>query len=145
MFTKEKIIFLKKEIKSKNELFSIIANKAVELKISDDYDSVYEGLQKRENEGSTGFQDGFGIPHCKSKTIKEPTILFIRSEKPIEWDSIDGKPLENLFSLLIPEENASEHLQLLVKISRKLMNKEFRQNIKDSKNENDILKVLKEI
>ena len=50
-----------------------------------------------------------------------------------------------MFALLIPEDNASEHLQILAKISRKLMNKDFRNSIKSAKNPDDILVILKEI
>ncbi|NQX83508.1 MAG: PTS sugar transporter subunit IIA [Mycoplasmataceae bacterium] len=145
MFSKEKIIFLNKKINSKNDLFEIIADKAVELNISNDKQEVFNGLVDRENQGSTGFQEGFGIPHCKTNAIKKPSVLFIKSKYPIKWDTFDKKPLENMFALLIPEDNASEHLQILAKISRKLMNKDFRNSIKSAKNPDDILVILKEI
>lgn len=145
MFNIERMLFLTKEIKSKNELFDLIAKKAIETNISDDYDAVLQGLKDREEMGTTGFIDGFGIPHCKTDKIKEPSVIFIRSEIPIEWDSMDGKPLTNMFSLLIPEAKASEHLKMLAQISRKLMSEEFRENIRIAKTPEEILSILKEI
>jgi PTS system fructose-specific IIC component len=84
MITINNIIVLDQKINSKNELFEIIGKKAVELKIADDSKKVVKGLQDREALGSTGFQDGFGIPHCRIKEIKIPSVIFIKAKTPIE-------------------------------------------------------------
>jgi len=84
MFSNDKIIFIDRTIKNKTELFEIIAQKAIDLGVSDDYDAILQGFEKRESIGSTGFQDGFGIPHCKSEKVKMATPIFIRANEPIE-------------------------------------------------------------
>lgn len=56
---------------------------------------------------------------------------------------MDGEPLTEMFVLMIPEKGAAEHLKILTQISRKLMDKDFRDNIKAAKTENAILKLLK--
>ncbi len=145
MFEKNKIIFIDNEIKSKTELFELISKKTVDLGISDDYEKILKGFEEREALGSTGFQDGFGIPHCKSEAVKQASALFIRAKKPIEWDTFDDSPLENMFALLIPLDNNENHLKMLTTISRKLMNEEFRNSIKAAKTEDEILKLLEEI
>ncbi len=145
MFSKEKIIFIEEKVNSKKELFEIVSNKAVELGVSDSVEALVKGFEEREAMGSTGFQDGLGIPHCKSESVKEPAAFFVRAMIPIEWDTFDGQPLTNMFALLIPVEGEAEHLQVLTKISRKMMNKEFRANIKEANEPEQILELLKEI
>ncbi len=145
MFKEENLIFINNKVNSKDELFKIISEKVVELGVSDNLEEIIKGFQAREAQGSTGFQDGLGIPHCKSSYVKTPAAFFVRAEVPIEWDTFDGNPLTDMFALLIPEEGGEEHLQVLVKISRKLMDKEFRKNIKSSNEPSEILKYLDEI
>lgn len=145
MFSKEKIIILDKKIESKDELFRIIADKAFELKISNDSDATFEAFQNREAQGTTGFLEGFGIPHGKTDANLEPNVIFVRSNVPIEWDSMDGEPLTEMFALMIPEKGSAEHLKILTQISRKLMDKDFRNNIKAAKTNDAILKLLKKI
>lgn len=145
MFSKEKIIFIDQSINSKSELFKIISEKAVALGVSDNEEALVQGFEDREAQGSTGFQDGLGIPHCKTNAVKVPSALFIRANQPIEWDTFDGKPLTDMFALLIPEDGATEHLQVLTKISRKLMDKEFRANIKSSNTADELMRYLEEI
>lgn len=145
MFSKEKIIFIEEKVNSKKELFEIVSTKAVELGISDSVEDLVKGFEEREALGSTGFQDGLGIPHCKSTSVKMPAAFFVRAMVPIEWDTFDNQPLTNMFALLIPVEGEAEHLQVLTKISRKMMNKEFRANIKATDDKDEILELLKEI
>lgn len=145
MFNKEEILILDHKINSKNELFKILSEKAFSLKISTNVDATYKGFQDREAQGTTGFLEGFGIPHCKTNANTKPSVIFCRSNTPIEWDSMDGQPLTNIFALLIPEDGASKHLEILTQISRKLMDKDFRDSIKNAKTIDEILKLLKEI
>ncbi len=145
MFSKEKIIFIEEKVNSKTELFEIVSKKAVELGVSDSVEALVKGFEEREAMGSTGFQEGLGIPHCKSEAVKQPAAFFVRALVPIEWDTFDGQPLTNMFALLIPVEGEAEHLQVLTKISRKMMNKEFRADIKSTDDPDKILELLKEI
>ncbi len=145
MFNKENIIILDEKISSKEELFTILSNKAIELGISDSPEDLINGFKERESLGSTGFQDGFGIPHCKSKSVKKPAAIFAKSLVPIEWDTLDNNPMTEIIALLIPEDGASEHLRVLAQISRKLMNKEFRANVKSTTDIETLLNLLKEI
>lgn len=145
MFSKEKILIIDKKINSKDELFRIIADKAFEVGISTDADETYKAFQTREAQGTTGFLEGFGIPHGKTNANKSPNVIFVRSIIPIEWDSMDGQPLTDMFALMIPEEGAAEHLKILTQISRKLMDEGFRADIKAATTDTAILKLLKQI
>ena len=79
---------------------------------------IFKALIDREKLGSTGFGDGVAIPHARLAGVSEITGLFARLEKPVEFDSIDGRPVDLVFVLLAPEDAGAAHLQALSRISR---------------------------
>lgn len=88
-----------------------------------------EAVLKREEEFSTGIGMGIAIPHGKSSSVKEACIVFGKSEKGIDYESMDGG-LANLFFLIaVPEDSSDIHLRALSEISRKLMHTEIREQL----------------
>ena len=81
--------------------------------------------QEREQESTTGFGNGIAIPHAKSNNVKTAAILFGRSTTDIEWQSLDGKPVNTFISLLVPANEGDVHLKLLAQLSRKLVHQDF--------------------
>jgi PTS system nitrogen regulatory IIA component len=79
---------------------------------------IFEGMLQRERLGSTGFGRGIAIPHVKFKGLKSIVCLFARLEKPIDFESLDGEPVDLVFLLLAPEHAAGDHLKALHRISR---------------------------
>ena len=79
---------------------------------------IYEAMLQRERLGSTGFGRGIAIPHAKFKSLKAMVCLFARLEKPIDFESHDGEPVDLIFLLLAPEHAAGDHLKALHRISR---------------------------
>lgn len=141
VFEKENIKFIK-GAKSVDEMFDIISDLAISVGASSDKLAVKKGLFARENQGSTGFQDGFGIPHCRVPEIKNAKILFIRSEKGVKWETFDGKPLTTFFSLMIPEDGGDKHMKYLSVLATNLMNDSFTEAIKNSTDVNEIYKIV---
>lgn len=132
VFSKNNIFFLNETLKSKEEFFEVISEKAQELGYFEKAEDCLKGLKEREALGTTGFQDGFAIPHCKSSKVLFPGILFFKT-KAIEWDSLDENPIECSFVLLIPESKAgTEYIILLSKIATALIDDDFRDNIKSA-------------
>ncbi len=127
---------------NKEELFTIIANKFKENSVITDVNVFVQALIARENEVSTGFVDGFAIPHGKSEVVNEPGILFLKLNSGIDWQSIDGELITSVFALAIPMSGASEHLKALTLISRKLVDEEFRAKLKCATTEVEITKYL---
>lgn len=114
-------------------VFDKIATIADENGIISSVDTVVEALQARESQSTTGFLDGFAIPHAKTDAITKPAIVVVRTETGVEWDSLDGQPAFFFLSLLIPESEAgTTHLQALAAISRMLMDEEKRQEMLDA-------------
>jgi fructose PTS system EIIA component len=113
---------------SQQGVFQTIADIAVANGIVNSAEAVVEGLKAREEESTTGFQEGFAIPHTQVDEVKKPAIIIVRTETGIEWESFDGKPAFFFLSLLIPKSEAgTTHLQALSALSRALINEEIRQ------------------
>lgn len=79
---------------------------------------VFHALQQRERLGSTGLGRGIAIPHGRLHALQTLTCMFVRLEKPIAFDSLDGEPVDLVFLLLSPEQAGADHLKALARISR---------------------------
>ncbi len=142
IFCPENIFFLSDHIQSKEQLFKQVARKAYQLGYVTSEQRAYKGLLDRELQQTTGFQNGFAIPHCKSSVVKEPKLMIFRTD-PIQWDSLDGEPIDFSFVLLIPEQAIEEHLQYLARIARSLIDEEYRQQLK-TMDANSLFKAISE-
>ena len=103
---------------------------------------VMEILLAREALGSTAIGQGIAIPHAKCDCVKELTASIGISKKGINFDSLDGEPAYIFFLLIAPIDSAGPHLKALARISRLLKDKYFRDNLKASKDEKNILKLI---
>lgn len=111
---------------------------------TNDSDLLYRHLLDREKEGTTGFGNHIAVPHAKSASVTKAGILVARSSNKIEWNSIDEEPVNTWICLLTPREGGTEHLQLLAKVSRKLMNSDFTDILKKG-DEETIIKAFEQI
>ena len=128
---------------SQKDIFKLISNEAVNKGYANDSNLLMEALINRENEGITGMMDGFAIPHAKSNTIKIPALIIFKLTNGVEWNSMDGKKINFVISLLIPEEEkGTTHLQLLSKVARLLMKEEVKNLLKEAKSELEIEAIL---
>ena len=85
-----------------------------------DADVVSSAIQKRESLGSTGVGDGVAIPHARIPGLKSAFGLLARLQKPLDFDAIDGKPVDIVFLLLLPSGTTGGHLNVLAAVARKL-------------------------
>lgn len=115
--------------------------KAEDIKNKED---LVKALLTRESLGSTGIGQGIGIPHAKTQGVKTLVAAFGLSHKGVSFDSLDGEPVYIFFLLIAPEESAGPHLKALARISRMLKDKHFRELLKKSKDEKDILRIIQE-
>ena len=81
---------------------------------------VFNGILERERLGSTGVGKGVAIPHARVKGLDKIVGLFARLSTPIDFDSVDDRPVDLIFMLLAPEDAGADHLKALAKISRLL-------------------------
>ena len=77
-------------------------------------------LDKREELGSTGMGGGIAVPHARFQQLRQPFVTLVRLKKPIEFDAVDGKPVDTIALLLLPNPRQGEQLGALACIARKL-------------------------
>ena len=83
---------------------------------------VCTALQERETLGPTGVGNGIALPHARLDTIEEVRGVFVRLEKPIDFEAVDRQPVDLVFALLAPEDAGVEHLKALALVSRTMRN-----------------------
>lgn len=126
------------DINSRNEALQFLAEMAKEQGLATDSEKVYNAYLKREQESTTGMTDGFSIPHAQSGAIKKSKMLILKLNKPIDWNSLDSKPVDVVISFLIPQEDKSEHLEYLSNTAKLLTHKDFVEKIHAAKTPKEI-------
>src|SRR3954447_13984780 len=102
---------------SKRSLLQQLANLAAQ-RLGQDAGVILASLTEREQLGSTGFCQGVAIPRGKSEALGKIYGLFARLAEPVDYKSIDGRPVDLVFLLLSPPDAGAEHLKALAAISR---------------------------
>lgn len=77
-----------------------------------------DGLQERETLGPTGVGHGIALPHARLEDLSRIAGIFIRLEKPLDYDSVDRQPVDLIFGLLAPKDSGVDHLKALALVSR---------------------------
>jgi PTS system nitrogen regulatory IIA component len=91
--------------------------------------TVFDSLFAREKLGSTGLGQGVAIPHGRIKGLKDAVGAFLRLAAPVQFDAPDGKPVQLLFVLLVPEQANEQHLQILSELAQMFSDRAFREQL----------------
>lgn len=143
MIINEALINLNITSTTKEEVVKELAQLANAEGRIENIDTYIKAVLKREEEYSTAVGFGVAIPHGKTDAVKEPFLTFAKVPQ-VDWDALDGEPVDLVFMIGVPEESAgSLHLKILAGISRKLMKEEFRDGLRSSKTALDIIELLK--
>jgi fructose-specific phosphotransferase system IIA component len=94
-----------------------------------DKQTVLDAVLLREKTRSTGIGSGIAIPHGKCNAVKELIMALGIAEQPIEFESIDGKPVRIILLLVSPLNQTGPHIQALAKISRLMLDESFKNNL----------------
>ena len=138
----EQVIF-DTDASSQKEVFSKIADLAKQLNFIHKEKKLIKAFKKREKESTTGFGDGFAIPHARTKDILKPGVFFVRLNQGVEWDALDGKPVKIVIALIVPTDKAADtHLDLLSKIAQKIVKPDIQKVLSDSKDPKQVIKAL---
>jgi PTS system nitrogen regulatory IIA component len=126
----------------KKKLLAELAREAA-AKIGIGADRIAAELLKREELGSTGVGGGVAIPHARFQQAKTPFGLFARLKKPIDYDAVDGKPVDIVALLLLPEGSGGEQqLGALASIARKLRTPAVMAALRRARDSMDIYRIL---
>ena len=104
---------------SKRELVQLLSGKIANLTNIDER-VVFDAVWERENLGSTGYGDGVAFPHARIEGLEKVSAMFARLDEPVDFDSLDGKPVDLVFLLISPENSGADHLTALASLSRVL-------------------------
>jgi PTS system nitrogen regulatory IIA component len=104
-------------VSSKRQALQELARRAATLATRDERE-IFEVLWERERLGSTGIGMGTAVPHGKLPRLGRLYGIFARLDKPIDFDSIDGAPVDLVFMLIAPEASGADHLKALARIAR---------------------------
>ncbi|EIK97991.1 PTS system subunit IIA [Pseudomonas sp. M47T1] len=103
---------------------------------------VFDSLIAREKLGSTGFGNGIAIPHCRLAGCNTPISALLHLENKIDYDAIDGAPVDLVFVLLVPQEATNEHLALLSQIAGMLDRADVRERLRAAPSSEALFQVV---
>lgn len=126
----EDTIIVSLKSNTKDEVIDELATALNEADKLNDLETYITAIHEREALGSTGVGFGIAIPHAKTKAVKEPALAYGFHKEGIDYEALDGEVSQLFFMIAAPEGEANLHLQTLAKLSRKLMNDEFRESLK---------------
>jgi PTS system nitrogen regulatory IIA component len=129
------------KVTSKKQVLAELAVKAAELSGQNER-AILEILQQREKLGSTGVGNGIAIPHGKLPKLGKLFGLFARLERPVDFDALDGQPVDLVFLLLAPEGAGADHLKALARVARLLRDADIARKLRDSRDAEALYAVL---
>mgnify|MGYP005842512597 CR=1 FL=1 len=122
-----------------NELIDLFKNDSRVI----DVKKVREAVLDRERIMSTGVGKGFAIPHGKTNAVNEILAAFGKTNKPIDYQALDNKPVDLVFLLVGKDDMVSTHIKLLSRISRMMTKDDFREKLRLAKSSDEILEIFK--
>src|SRR3989442_9454789 len=129
------------KVNSKKQILQELAAKAAEL-CGQNERAIFEVLLQREKLGSTGVGNGIAIPHGKLPKLDKLFGLFARLERPVDFEALDGQPVDLVFLLLAPEGAGADHLKALARVARLLRDQDVAKKLRASRDAQAIYSVL---
>lgn len=115
---------------SKKRTLEYLANVIAEDQPGMDADSLFRALIGREKLGSTGLGHGIAIPHARVGQCQGTVGALLVLNQPVDFDAIDGEPVDIVFALLVPEDATGDHLQTLAKLAELFQQPAFRDSLR---------------
>src|SRR6201997_3453125 len=129
------------KVTSKKQAIQELAAKAARLTGQSER-VIFETLLQREKLGSTGVGNGIAIPHGKLPKLNKLFGLFARLDRPIDFEALDGQPVDLVFLLLAPEGAGADHLKALARVARLLREPDVVQKLRASHDAESLYAVL---
>jgi nitrogen PTS system EIIA component len=129
------------KVNGKKQALQELAAKAAELSGQNER-TIFEILMQREKLGSTGVGNGIAIPHGKLPKLNKLFGLFARLDRPVDFEALDGQPVDLVFLLLAPEGAGADHLKALARVARLLRDPDIARKLRESRDAEALYAVL---
>ena len=134
-------IFLDTEVSSKKKLLELIANIAADrTQLSES--SIYNNLLNRERLGSTALGQGFAVPHARMEDLDQTLGCFFRLTEPVNFEAPDNRPVDLVFTIIIPEQATEEHLIILSSLAGIFSRPEVCEAIRGAAGKEEIAQII---
>ena len=128
-------------VSDKARVLQVLARRAA-IALNLPTDRILGELLKREELGSTGTGDGIAIPHARISSLYKPFGILVRLQQPIDFDAIDGQPVDLLFLLLLPVTSNKEQFNALSSVARILRNLESVRNLRRCRDSESLFQAM---
>ena len=130
------------EGKDKNAVITELVDLLDANGLLQDRNTALEVVLVREQTKSTGVGSGIAIPHGKCKAVREPVMAIGIAHEPIDFESVDGKPVTIVILLVSPTDQTGPHIQALAKISRLMLDEQFKQSLEKASSAEQVYELL---
>ncbi|HEM3550091.1 PTS fructose transporter subunit IIABC [Streptococcus suis] len=136
------VMLLDLQATSKEAVIDEMITSLVEKGYVTDFEVFKTGIMNREAQTTTGLGDGIAMPHAKNAAVKEATVLFAKSNKGVDYASLDGQPTDLFFMIAAPEGANDTHLAALAELSKYLMKAGFADRLRAATNPDEVIAVF---
>ncbi|HEL2593112.1 TPA: PTS sugar transporter subunit IIA [Streptococcus suis] len=136
------VMLLDLQATSKEAVIDEMIASLVEKGYVTDFDVFKTGIMNREAQTTTGLGDGIAMPHAKNAAVKEATVLFAKSNKGVDYASLDGQPTDLFFMIAAPEGANDTHLAALAELSKYLMKPGFADKLRSVSSPEEVISVF---
>ena len=136
------VMLLDLQATEKNAVIEEMIQSLVDHGYVTDFDTFKEGILAREALTSTGLGDGIAMPHSKNTAVKEATVLFAKSNKGVDYESLDGQPTDLFFMIAAPEGANDTHLAALAELSQYLMKDGFADKLRQVTSPDQVIELF---
>ena len=130
------------EATDKEGVINEMVQSLVDNGVVTDFETFKAGIMNREAQTSTGLGEGIAMPHSKNEAVKEATVLFAKSNKGVDYASLDGQPTDLFFMIAAPEGANDTHLAALAELSKYLMKPGFADKLRQVRTPDQVIAVF---
>lgn len=141
---RKEVMLLDLQATSKEAVIDEMITSLVDKGVVTDFDTFKTGIMNREAQTTTGLGDGIAMPHSKNATVKEATVLFAKSNKGVDYESLDGQPTDLFFMIAAPDGANDTHLAALAELSKYLMKPGFADKLRQVTSAEEVIAVFDE-
>lgn len=141
-FLDEDLIVFVDKAEDKFAMIGKMVDRALKKGIIMTREPILHKIREREELESTGVIEGIAIPHARTEAVKDVLIIIGVIKEGLDFNSLDGKPVNIVFLIVAPEDAKHEYIQILARISRMCRQEDFRKSLMDASSPSQVISLL---